>query len=125
MIFKQNMIVVITNGKLAGKKAVVVSEPKDNMLVVAGVMRVPVESPDYLPEWQKRRNTKFATFIKKISMKHVLATRYKADVGFKGANAESVENLQSRATLNNSANQILRDAFDNKKAKWLFTSLQF
>jgi len=125
MIFKPNMIVVITNGKLAGKKAVVVSEPKDDMLVVAGISRIPVESPDYLPEWQKRRNAKFVTFIKRINMKHVLATRYKADVGLDGVSADSVEDLHSRAAVNSSANKILLEAFNGKKAKWLFTSLQF
>ena len=58
MIFRQNMIVLITNGRLAGKKAVVVKELENDMLLVAGISRLPVESADFLPNWQKRRNEK-------------------------------------------------------------------
>lgn len=60
------MIVVITKGRLAGKKAVVVKNLENNMLVVCGIDRLPVESPDYLPNWQKRRNEKFNTFQKSL-----------------------------------------------------------
>ncbi|ELA42429.1 uncharacterized protein VICG_00528 [Vittaforma corneae ATCC 50505] len=126
MIFKPNMIVLITNGRLAGKKAAVVKELENNMLLLAGISRTPEESPDYLPAWQKRRNMKFVTFIKKINMKHVLATRYKADVGLDALSAEkSPEDINSRAALNQEANKILKSAFEAKKAKWLFTKLQF
>lgn len=126
MIFKPNMIVLITNGRLAGKKAVVVKELESNMLLLAGISRIPEESPDYIPAWQKRRNMKFVTFIKKINMKHVLATRYKADVGLDTLGVEkSLEDISSRAALNQEANKILKNAFEAKKAKWLFTKLQF
>lgn len=126
MIFKPNMIVLISNGRLAGKKAVVVKELENNMIVVAGVVRVPVESPDYLPTWQKRKNEKFVTFIKKINIKHVIATRYKADIGLEAVEVENaIENINAKATLNGEANKILKNAYEAKKAKWLFTQLKF
>lgn len=126
MIFKQNMIVLITNGRLAGKKAVIVKELENDMLVVAGISRTPSESADFLPSWQKRRNEKFVSFIKKINTKHVLATRYKADVGLDMLTVdESLENINTKTTLNTEANKILKSAFEAKKAKWLFTQLKF
>lgn len=51
MIFKQNMIVVITNGRLAGKKAVVLGEVDEHTILVAGINRVPSQSEDYMPAW--------------------------------------------------------------------------
>lgn len=126
MIFKQNMIVLITNGRLAGKKAVIVKELGSDMLLVAGITRIPSESADFLPTWQKRRNEKFVSFIKKINTKHVLATRYKSEIGLDKLSVdESLDNITSRATLNTEANKILKNAFDAKKSKWLFTQLKF
>lgn len=127
MIFKPNMIVVLTKGRLAGKKAVVLKEAGENMILIAGVSRTPTESPDYLPNWQKRRNEKFVTFVKKVNIKHVLATRYKADVGLSELDIEggALEDINIRATVNSQANRILKGAFENSKARWLFSALKF
>lgn len=126
MIFKPSMIVVLTKGRFAGKKAVVLKEAGDNMIFVAGINRTPTESPDYLPNWQKRRNEKFITFVKKLNIKHALATRYKADVGLSELNAEDItEDINIRTTFNSQANRILKSAFENGKARWLFSSLKF
>lgn len=126
MLFKPNMIVVITKGCLAGKKAVVIKNLENNMLLVAGIGRTPIQSEDYLPNWQKRRNEKFVSFIKKINIKHVLATRYKADVGLTNLDVEgATDSLTAKSALNAQANAILKDAYASKKAKWLFTTLSF
>lgn len=126
MIFKPNMIVILTKGRFAGRKAIVLKEIGDNMLLLAGINRIPTESADHLPNWQKRRNEKFVTFIKKLNVKHVLATRYKADLGLSGLDIEgTLEDVNTRATVNIQANRILKDAFENKKAKWLFSTLKF
>lgn len=126
MIFRQNMIVLITNGRLAGKKAVIVKELENDMLLVSGISRTPTESADFLPTWQKRRNEKFVSFVKKINAKHVLATRYKADIGLdKLPVEENLESVTNKSALNTQANQILKNAYEAKKAKWLFTQLSF
>ncbi|KAM0681263.1 60S ribosomal protein L27 [Glugoides intestinalis] len=125
MIFKPNMIVLITNGCLAGKKAVVVKELENNMVLLAGISRIPSESPDYLPPWQKRKNAKFLTFIKKLNIKHALATRYRADVGLDKLSTEGIDNISNKTAINNKANKILKGAFEANKAKWLFTQLKF
>ena len=126
MIFKQNMIVVITNGRLAGKKAVVLGEVDEHTIVVAGVNRIPAKSEDYMPAWQQRKNAKFLTFIKKINMNHVLATRYKADIGLsKVSLKDAVESIESRQAANGEANKIMKNAFEESKSKWLFTTLKF
>lgn len=126
MIFTPNMIVLLTKGRLAGKKAVVVKVLDNNMLIVAGVGRTPVESEDYLANWEKRRNEKLLTFIKKINVKHVLATRFKADVGLNTVDTNNIlESRQEKTAANIKVNEILKSALDNQKAKWLFTSLKF
>jgi len=126
MIFQPNMIVIIKNGRLAGKKAVVLKELNENTLIVAGVNRIPKESKDHMAPWEKRKNEKFLTFVKKIGIKHVLATRYKADIGLdRMSNVEEVESVEKKQNLNKNAGEILKKAFEENKAKWLFTALKF
>ena len=126
MIFKQNMIVIITNGRLAGKKAVVLSQLDEQHILVAGVNRVPVPSEDYMPAWEKRRNEKFLTFIKKININHVLASRYKADIGLGKLDAESVlQDMAAKEKASKEVNSIMNNAREAGKAKWLFTLLKF
>lgn len=126
MIFKPNMIVVITNGRLAGKKAVVVKEVDDSTVVVAGINRIPSPTENYMQSWEKRKNEKFLTFIKKINVNHIIATRYKADVGLSSLEIDgSLADLKAKQVANEAANKILKSAYESKKAKWLFTSLKF
>ncbi|KAI4293040.1 large subunit ribosomal protein L27e [Pancytospora philotis] len=126
MIFKPNMIVVLTNGRLAGKKAVVVKELDEQNVLVAGVARTPVASEDFTPAWLKRRNAKFMTFIKKVNINHVLATRYKADIGLAGLKVNSaVEDLEAKKSANSEANTLMKNAYEASKSKWLFTPLKF
>lgn len=126
MIFKPSMIVVITNGRLAGKKAVVLREIDEHHIFVAGIAHTPVASEDYIPAWQKRRNARFLTFLKKININHVLATRYKADIGLADLKAdEAIADIEAKKVANTEVNAIMKNAYDAKKAKWLFTTLKF
>jgi large subunit ribosomal protein L27e len=127
MVFKTNMIVIMTAGRHAGMKAVVVKKIDENTLLVSGVARCPTESEDYLPSWQKRKNEKLLTFVKKVNVRHVLATRYKADIGLTEVELteDIISNPEAKMKCNESANKILREALNANKAKWLFTPLRF
>lgn len=126
MIFKPNMIVVLTKGRLAGRKAVVVEAENSNTLLIAGINRIPKESPDYLANWEKRKNAKFLTFVKRINTKHVLATRYRAEIGLTDLQIDGpLTDINVKSTIKTQANSILKSAFESKKAKWLFTTLKF
>lgn len=126
MIFKPNMIVILTKGRLAGKKAVVIKELENNMILVAGINRTPVENAPHLPEWEKRKNAKFLTFIKKANSNHLLATRYKADLGLADLKCDNIfDDIKGKNDAKTQANSLLKSAFDNNKSKWLFTSLKF
>ncbi|KAI5148633.1 large subunit ribosomal protein L27e [Enteropsectra breve] len=126
MIFKENMIVVITNGRLAGKKGVVLKALDDTHVLVAGVNRVPKSVEDHAAPWEKRKFAKFLTFIKKINVNHVLATRYKADMGLTAINCDdAVNDVKEKQLLNEKANKMMKDAYEASKSKWLFSALKF
>lgn len=126
MIFKPSMFVVLTKGKFAGRKAVIIKNIDDNTLLIAGINRIPKESPDYLANWEKRKNSKFLSFVKKINIKHVLATRYRADMGLGDLELDGdFTDVNCKASINNQVNSMLKLAFETKKSKWLFTPLNF
>lgn len=151
MLFQKNMIVVLTNGRLAGKKGVVLEVLNDKYLLVGGVNRVPIETSSVMPDWQIQKNKKFLTFIKKINMSHVIATRYKAFIDMASLNYEKVlsylneseeqkaekkhceeedalfaeKKLNEKIVLNEKFNTIMKRHYEEGIAKWLFTELKF
>lgn len=59
-------------------------------------------------------------------MNHVLATRYKADIGLgKLSVEEAIRDVKSKQAANEEANRIMKGAFEEKKSRWLFTTLKF
>ncbi len=121
------MIVLITNGRLAGKKAVVVSCLDDQYIIVAGINRVPTACEDYMPDWQVRKNQKFLTFVKKMNVNHVLATRYKFGLDLSSLDIEnSLDSLDAKIQCNERVNKLMKTAYEeNSGSKWLFTELKF
>lgn len=151
MMFHKNMLVVLTNGRLAGKKGVVLEVLNDNYLLVGGVNRVPIETSSVMPDWQIQKNKKFLTFIKKVNMSHVIGTRFKRSVDLSSLNCDKVlsylnesekqkaekkhceeedalfaeKKLNEKIVLNEKFNTIMKRHYEDGIAKWLFTELKF
>jgi large subunit ribosomal protein L27e len=127
MIFVPNMIVIPLRGKNAGKKAVVVKVlPEEGYVLTAVMVRVPIESKDSDEKWVKRRNAKFYVILKKYRTKHLLATRYKADIGLAGIQYDRVfDSVEEKRLATNMARDVMRKAREESKARFLFTELEF
>lgn len=126
MIFVQNMIVVATTGKNAGKKAVVIKQLDDRIVLTACVVRTPTESKDTDPKWKKRRNAKFYVILKKYNVNHLIATRYKADIGLGTIEYDGFDSsVETKKMLTDKVKDIMVGAWKENKAKFLFSSLSF
>lgn len=126
MIFVPNMIVVVTSGKNAGKKAVVVKQLDERYVLTACVVRVPKDSEDHQPKWIKRRNSKFYVVLKKYNISHLIATRYKADLGLSSIDYSGIEqNTETKRVLIDKTKDSMMKAWKENKAKFLFSSLSF
>lgn len=125
MIFEENMVVILTKGRHASMKAVVMKVIDQDYIVVGGVAKVPTEVKEYMAEWQKRRAAKFITFVKKINVKHVIATRYTADLNMK-AEIENVDISEqtAKAGVNKNLNKALKKIMENETCRFLFTELE-
>ncbi|KAM0671933.1 ribosomal protein L27 [Ordospora colligata] len=126
MIFVPNMIVVVTKGKNAGKKAVIIKHLEGKYVLTACVVRIPKESEDHEPKWMKRKNAKLYVILKKYSIKHLIATRYKADIGLSVADFNGIdESEETKKALTERTKDIMISALKENKAKFLFTTLSF
>lgn len=125
MLFIPNMIVIPTAGKFAGKKAVVIKNIDDRICLIAGVQRLPKESEDYMSKVEKKKNDRFLSFVKKVNVRHLMATRYKADIGLSEVDYSQISNINSKKEVRNKVVDIMKKAQENGKAKFLFTELKF
>lgn len=125
------MIAIPTAGKFAGKKTVIVKNIDDKYCLVAGVQRLPKQSEDFCSKDEKRKNDRFLTFVKKYNIRHLLATRYKADIGLNDISFDEVLDnesdcvKQSKEKVIQQVTDIMKKAHEENKAKFLFTELKF
>jgi large subunit ribosomal protein L27e len=126
MIFVPNMIAIPLRGKNAGKKAVVVKVlPGEDFVLTAIMVRTPMESKDSDERWVKRRNAKFYILLKKYRIKHLLATRYKADIGLAALDYDGISDVEKRKLATDRAREVMKKAREESKAKFLFSELKF
>merc|ERR1712131_49826 len=126
MIFKENMGVLITRGRLANKKAVILKVLDEKTILVGGINRLPSEPAEYMAAWEKRRCAKFLTFIKKINIKHVIATRYGFEENLGSIDvSQDLKDVSQKADLNKKVNEIFKKAYENNKSNWVFTDAAY
>ncbi|ORD95162.1 ribosomal prt L27 [Enterospora canceri] len=125
MIFKKNMIVVLTNGRLAGKKAIVLNVIDENSILVGGINRVPYEVKEHAASWEKRKAAKFLTFIKKVNIKHSIASRYKEDIDVGKLDIDAnLSDVSIKAEVNKKLNILLKNIYEVNKNKFLFNKMK-
>ncbi|KAG0440480.1 60S ribosomal protein L27-3 [Dictyocoela muelleri] len=108
-LFKKNMCVILTRGRFANRKAIVVNTNADEKRVtVIGI------------ENYKSKNNKLKLFIKKMNPMHLIATSFMTELPI---NTDDIK-LNSPATKKESIKK-LESVFISKKEEepWLFKKL--
>lgn len=125
MLLKPNTIVVVLKGRFAGKKGIVVSTSEDGKkILVAGVEKMPRPVTDDMSESKKRRLSRMSVFIRNYNYRHLLATRYRGDVGLGAVDfSKTFENFESKKMSIDAVKKAFINASKMKKATWLFEKL--
>lgn len=124
MIFSENMCVVLTKGRFAGKKAVVL-KVTDNHLIVGGVERMPSQVKETMSAAEKIKAERFKTFTKKINFRHVLATRYFGEVDAETVLSNAnIADPADKKEVNVKVNQTLLALKEKEKKHFLFSELE-
>merc|ERR1712146_244785 len=127
---KAGKVVLLLNGRQAGKKAVIVKSFDEGTpdrphghAIVAGIMKYP-------PKITKRSRIK--PFLKCVNYNHVMPTRYALDVELKSivtGDVVSGANPTTRQNARKDVKKIFEDKYNTSlktgKNKWFFQKLRF
>ncbi|KAG6282357.1 hypothetical protein E4U48_004511 [Claviceps purpurea] len=130
---KVGRVAIITRGRYAGKKVVIV-QPVDNgnkphpfgHAVVAGIERYPSKVTRRMSKSRQEKRSKIKPFIKVINYNHLMPTRYTLELeGLKGAiSADTFKEVSQREDAKKNVKKVLEDRYTSGKNRWFFTPLR-
>lgn len=131
---KPNKVAIITRGRQAGKKVVIVkpfdegtkSHPYGHALVV-GIERYPQKVTRNHSEKQIERRTRIKTFIKRVNYTHLMPTRYSFDHDSLKTviSQDTFAEPSQREDAKKAAKQIFEEQHKAGNNKWFFQKLAF
>ncbi|OHT10675.1 ribosomal protein L27e [Tritrichomonas foetus] len=138
-LIQQGRLVILLNGRHAGKKAIVLAvynEPTEARkyphCVVLGIEKAPKKLTKDMPQETLVKRTQVKCFLKTVNFNHLLLTRHvvKSDDDlFNKIKPDTVvasmqDAAEKKAQLEAVA-KVLRQKYLNNKLPWLFKPLQF
>ncbi|KAI9309484.1 ribosomal L27e protein family-domain-containing protein [Cunninghamella echinulata] len=131
---KAGKVVILLQGRYAGKKAVVVRNfdegTKDRpygYAVVAGVERAPLKVTRSMNKKKIAKRSRVKPFIKIINYNHMMPTRYALDMEqIKGTiSAETFKEPSERVEAKKVIKKLFQERYQTGKNKWFFNKLRF
>ncbi|KAL0232285.1 hypothetical protein PCE1_002627 [Barthelona sp. PCE] len=134
-LFTPGKICIVTAGRYAGKKCVVVEShesTKDRTyghVLVAGIDRAPLAVTKRMSNEKVDRRSRVKPFLKVMNATHVMATRYTLD-GFRMKELVLPKNpcTDVKASRSSALQQIknkFQNIYKDGKNKWFFNKLRF
>ncbi|EPQ67885.1 hypothetical protein BGT96224_A20009, partial [Blumeria graminis f. sp. tritici 96224] len=130
---KVSRVAIITRGRYAGKKVVIV-QPQDNgnkshpypHALVVGIERYPSQVTRRMSKARQTKRSKVKPFIKVINYNHLMPTRYTLELeGLKNLiSADTFKEVSQREEAKKTAKKALEDRYLTGKNRWFFTPLR-
>merc|ERR1711923_704192 len=131
---KSGRVVIVTAGKYAGRKAVVVKETNEGTqdrlyghALVAGIDRYPRKVTKTMGKKKIAKRNKMKPFIKVVNFSHLLATRYSVDmpINKETVNKESLKDATTKRKARAHVKSVMEDRYKTGKNPWFFQKLRF
>merc|ERR1711865_628186 len=136
---KAGKVVLLLNGRQAGKKAVIVKSFDEGTpdrpyghALVAGIMKYPLKVTKNMSEKKITKRSRIKPFLKCVNYNHVMPTRYALDVELKSivtGDVVSGSNPTARQNSRKEVKKIFEEKYNNSmktgKNKWFFQKLRF
>ncbi|KAL2003378.1 hypothetical protein VTN02DRAFT_4114 [Thermoascus thermophilus] len=131
---KVGRVAIITRGRYAGKKVVII-QPYDQgskthpfaYALVAGIERYPLKVTRRMGKKKTEKRSKLKPFIKTINYNHLMPTRYTLELeGLKGVvTNETFKEVSQREEAKKTVKKALEERYTSGKNRWFFTPLRF
>ncbi|KAJ2955411.1 hypothetical protein NQZ79_g8588 [Umbelopsis isabellina] len=127
-------VVVILQGRYAGKKAVIVRNHDEGTkdrpygyAVVAGVERYPLKVTRSMGKKKVAKRSKVKPFIKVVNYNHMMPTRYALELEqIKGTiSSETFKEPSQREEAKKTIKKLFEERHNSGKNKWFFSKLRF
>jgi len=125
---------IITRGRYAGKKCVIIS-PLDNgtkshpfpHALVAGIERYPQQVTRRMSKGKVQKRSKVKPFVKQVNYTHLMPTRYTLELeNLKGVlSADTFKEPTQREDAKKTVKKAFEERYTSGKNRWFFTPLRF
>ena len=134
---KPGKVVVLTQGRRAGHKAVIVQahetgvdKRKYGHAVIAGVDKYPRKVTKSMGKKKVERRSRMKAFVKVVNLAHLMPTRYSFDLSHEKNDIRKIvtpKNLAPAARKNTRARltKTFQDRYNSGKNPWFFRKLRF
>lgn len=132
-IIKPNKVVLITNGRNAGKKAVIIKNQDDGTgdrpyghALVVGISRYPKKVTKSMGKKKQNKRSKIKPFIKVYNANHLMPTRYQLDlpVDKELFNKNAIKDPSQKRKALTVVKTKLEEKYKTAKSRWFFQKLR-
>ncbi|KAJ3336976.1 60S ribosomal protein L27 [Gonapodya sp. JEL0774] len=130
---KAGKVVLVLQGRYAGKKAVIVRNHDDGTndrkyphAVVAGINKTPLRVTKRMGVRRIAKRSRVKPFIKSINYNHIMPTRYNFEGDLKNlVTSEALADPAKRVEARKGLKKFFEERYQTGKNKWFFTKLRF
>ncbi|KFM83405.1 60S ribosomal protein L27-like [Stegodyphus dumicola] len=133
-IMKIGKVVLVLNGKYAGRKAVVVKNNDEGTAdkpyghaLIAGIDRYPRKVTRRMGKKKIAKRSKIKPFVKVLNYNHLMPTRYMVDIQFDKSivNKEVLKDPAKRRKARRDVKAKFEERYKTGKSRWFFQKLRF
>jgi large subunit ribosomal protein L27e len=129
---KSGKVVLVLNGRQAGKKAVIVKNFDEGTVarpyphaIVAGIERYPLRITRAMDAKKTAKRSKVKPFVKAVNYNHMMPTRYNLDIELKAVvTAEALKDVPTRVAARKEVKKLFEERYNSGKNKWFFQKLR-
>ncbi|KAI9092407.1 ribosomal L27e protein family-domain-containing protein [Phlyctochytrium arcticum] len=131
---KTGKVVIILQGRYAGKKAVIVKAIDDSSnkehsfphAIVAGIERYPLKITKGMGQKRVAKRSRVKPFVKVVNYNHLMPTRYNLDIDLKSVvTAETFKEPTQRIQSRKAIKKLFEERYNSGKNRWFFQKLRF
>ncbi|KAI5192777.1 large subunit ribosomal protein L27e [Nematocida minor] len=124
MMLGKEKVVLLAKGKYAGCKAVIVDEMKKGecfeYVTIIGLAKAPMPVAENMTERQKKRKESIKCFVKRMNIRHLMATKYAMENVFDKIELTDVTDMSEKVELLREAEKLFKAAYVNNPNHWVF-----
>lgn len=123
-MFAKDTVVLITKGKYAGQKGVIVEEMSESkgraVVMVVGLEKAPRPVTEDMTSKQKKKRSEVKGFAKKMNVRHLISTRHSIENVFSSMEIKDISDMSERAVMRKEIEKRFRALYAKEPTNWVF-----